>query len=641
VSARSATCPSCGATIEFASSTSLVVVCESCEYASYRTDVKLELIGKVAQVAPIESEIALHARGKFGDVGFEVVGQVQLDHGRGPWNEWAVALDDGTSAWLAEAQGQVLATRAVEARTDLRYASIAAGSEVDLGAEGRWTIAEKGAGRVTAIRGQLPALMKPGDLVRYADLSGPSDGFGTLDFGSGETCEAVYLGRRASVAELALDLSGAQAQPARKVKAARITCPKCAGAIDLRDPENAQRVGCPFCGALMDPRSNAMQVLAVSSTARKEPGIPIGARGKLRGQDFEVLAWLERSVVEDGERYPWDEYLLRRNDGAYRWLVCSDRQWSFVEPLHLADVQRKASRVSYRGTSFRHFSGGVARVDRVLGEVYWEVSVGDTVRSDDYVAPPLMLSFESTDDEKLVSLGTYVEKSEIETAFGLARKLPRAQSMGTLQPNTVRASLKLWWLGAVAISAVVVALALFFHVIHSGRVAYSGQHPFVPAIQGDLASPRGASASTIAPIVTDEFELDGWRGNVEVTIAAPALQHGALSVEGSLVSSETGAVHPFAVRSSGTPSDDAASIGTVERASVRIGSVPGGRYRLRLEPHAALASSNRTFDVVVRRQLATNGLPVVIIVLSWIAPVLMSIIAGAIEGARWQKSSYA
>ena len=63
-------------------------MCESCNYASYRTDVKLELIGKVAQVAPIESALALHARGKIEGVAFEVVGQVQLDHGAGPWNEF-------------------------------------------------------------------------------------------------------------------------------------------------------------------------------------------------------------------------------------------------------------------------------------------------------------------------------------------------------------------------------------------------------------------------------------------------------------------------------------------------------------------------------------------------------------------------
>ena len=35
---------------------------------------------------------------------------------------------------------------------------------------------------------------------------------------------------------------------------------------------------------------------------------------------------------------PW---LLRRDDGAYRWLVRSQGHWSFVEPVGLADVTRE------------------------------------------------------------------------------------------------------------------------------------------------------------------------------------------------------------------------------------------------------------------------------------------------------------
>jgi hypothetical protein len=606
-------------------------VCESCNYASYRTDVALELIGKVAQVAPIESALALRARGTLDGSGFQVVGQVQLDHGAGPWNEWAIAFDDGASAWLAEAQGQVLLMRAVDAGRGLRYADMRAGAEVDLGPHGRWTIAEKGVGRVTAIRGELPSAIVPEALVRYADLSGADGGFGTLDFGAGEICEAVYLGRRASLVELALDLTGAETRPDRKTKAARITCPKCAGAIDLKDPDNALRVGCPYCGALLDPRSTAMSVLAVSSTMRQRPGLPIGAKGRLIGQDFEVLAWLERSITSEGVRYPWDEYLLRRGDGAYRWLVCSERQWSFVEPLNLADVKRSSSRASFKGRSFRHFSGGRARVDSVLGEVYWEVAVGETVSSDDYIDPPLMLSFESSDGEKLVSLGTYLERGVVKSAFGLAQDLPRPSAIGAIQPNPVRSHLKRWWASAAVITAIVLGLDLFFHAVHAGAVAHSGKYPLV----------KLARVGDSSPIVSDEFELKGWRGNAEVIVSAPALAQGSLDLEGSLASSSTGATYPFAVRATGSAGLDASSLRRIESATVRVGGVPGGRYRLRLEPHCQLAAPDATFEVVVRRQRASNALPIVIVLLCWAVPILMSLIAVGLESARWQKSDHA
>ena len=92
----------------------LLVVCAHCNLASWRTDVKLERIGKVAELAPIESPIALGAEGRVDGHAFRVAGVVELDHGRGPWHEWAIRFDDGAWAWLAEAQGQYLVTRAAD-----------------------------------------------------------------------------------------------------------------------------------------------------------------------------------------------------------------------------------------------------------------------------------------------------------------------------------------------------------------------------------------------------------------------------------------------------------------------------------------------------------------------------------------------
>ena len=45
--------------------------------------------------------------------------------------------------------------------------------------------------------------------------------------------------------------------------------------------------------------------------------------------------------------------------------------------------------MTYDGKRFRHFQGGQAKVDVVLGEFYWAVARGDEVASQDYVCPPL------------------------------------------------------------------------------------------------------------------------------------------------------------------------------------------------------------------------------------------------------------
>ena len=95
---RTAACPSCGAPIEFSAATTLLAVCASCNMAAWRTDADVEALGKVAEVTPIQSVVSLGARGAVGNVGWTCVGQIQYDHGAGPWNEWRLLLDDGTDA---------------------------------------------------------------------------------------------------------------------------------------------------------------------------------------------------------------------------------------------------------------------------------------------------------------------------------------------------------------------------------------------------------------------------------------------------------------------------------------------------------------------------------------------------------------
>ena len=145
---RTASCPGCGGTLQFQSAATLCVVCPFCGGASYRSDVALEFLGKVAEVAPIDSPLELGTSGRLGARTWTAVGQVQLDHGAGPWNEWCLLLDDGSFAWLAEAQGELLVTTAV----DGKGASLPSWDEASPGvgfqlAGKTWVVAERGDAR--------------------------------------------------------------------------------------------------------------------------------------------------------------------------------------------------------------------------------------------------------------------------------------------------------------------------------------------------------------------------------------------------------------------------------------------------------------------------------------------------------------
>lgn len=626
MSVRSAQCPSCGAEIEFRSVASLFVVCPHCSHASARSDAKLELIGKVAEVAPIESPIALRATGDLEGRKFTVVGQLQLDHGAGPWNEWAIAFEDGSNAWVAEAQGQILVTIAIDYPLTriASWSKIGAGDEIDFGDRGRWIVAEKGVGVVTAARGELFERLEPGSVVQYADLSGSSGGFGTLDYQAGETCEAVYLGRRYELADLALDTTGAQMPAQRRVRAKKLDCPSCQGAIDLRDADGAKRIGCPYCGALLDPTSETVRVVEAAQEFKRRPTIPIGAIGTLKGAKYEVIAFLERSVRSEGVRYPWDEYLLRRSDGAYRWLVSSNAHWSFVEPLNLADVQVKGARARYGDTSFRRFSRGKARVDVVLGEVYWEVAVGETVKSTDYVAPPRMVSFEETDDEKNVSLGTYLTPGEVTAAFALPVKLVTPRGVGIQQPNGALKTSKSLWKSFALLAALVMLLNLAFHVAAAKRVVLTQDFPAV-------VDPRSGA------LVSDPFELT--RGNALVSIVATGLHEGRFTVDGAFVDVDTQATRDFWVHSNGA--SEASLPDTLGGARVLVGGLSSGRYVLRLVPRSWTSVAAPTFQVTVTNQIPSSGRPWIVILILLAPPVVASLVAAAMENARWQQSDEA
>ena len=71
----------------------------------------LKRIGKMAEVFDDYSALQLMAQGKLGSVNFTVVGRLQYKYEGGSWNEWLVALDDGTSASLSEDNGSFVWTR--------------------------------------------------------------------------------------------------------------------------------------------------------------------------------------------------------------------------------------------------------------------------------------------------------------------------------------------------------------------------------------------------------------------------------------------------------------------------------------------------------------------------------------------------
>ena len=412
-------CPSCGAPIEFSVGSSVAKVCEYCRATIYRSDRGLANLGKVADIANTPSLIAVGDQGKLGGRPFEVLGRVQLDHGKGPWDEYYVTYDYGQAwGWLAYAEGLWFATSLWHERPPLPpYSSLRVELDVPLGNAGVFRVAEVRTGTIVSAEGELPGAFPPGFVRHYADLHGVGGAFATIDYGDNRDRYEIFVGRWFD--ERQMEVTQVGPRTAQKVKLAQIRCPSCGGDVPKLSGERAERIGCPYCGAVSDIASQ--QIIAQQEAARQLPDIPIGARGTLDQVDYVCIAYIRRSADFRGERFGWDEYLLFSEGLGYRWLVKDESSWMWVMPINLAelDLRGMPRRVGFQKRTFTERNRSLARVDYVLGEVYWKCEVGEATRASDYISGRELLSREESPGEVRWSYSAPVPWPVIAQAFGV------------------------------------------------------------------------------------------------------------------------------------------------------------------------------------------------------------------------------
>ena len=633
MSGYQASCPACGATIVFALGASRLRVCEHCGVAVARKGANLATYGKVADLIPTPSVLALGMDGDYeGAPPFRLVGRLQLDWGQGRWDEWMLGFADGSWAWLSEAQGRFHYMGQAPVPPVPAFDDIAVGNTLDLGKAGTFVVAEVRSARFATAQGELPFAVAPGSELHYADLSGPGGQFATLDYGTGNTAEALYVGREVTLDELGL--RPREDEERRQVAGGEsLKCPQCAGPLEVRAPDQTQRIACPWCGSLLDATRD-LAILEALSKPPFRPLIPLGTQGRLRGVTWTVIGVMERSVTVEEVRYPWTEYLLYEPRHGFRWLVEAKRHWSFVEPLSPGDVD--ADSATYGGERFAHFQSGWAEVDAVLGEFYWTVEQDEATESDDYVKPPRMLSKETTRDEggkgKELnwSLGTYVPADELWKAFGQKGDPPEPEGIAPHQPSPFTGSLGPVWKSAALAVAAIFFVFVFLNVVGGKTLHRESIRPAPVVAPG---SPEAAAFAGPFFVTSD--------GNLQVRVSAP-VSNSWLYLDGALINEETGAVDEFDVEVSyysGSDSDGSWSEGSTT-ATEYIPRVPPGRYLLRLEPQWEPGRMPPEYQLTVRSRVPrfAYALLAMLAVLVW--PVLLLWRWFRFEVGRWSESDH-
>ncbi len=644
MSVLQANCPSCAAPIRFDSGSTIVLVCPFCRSAVARNDRQLEDLGKVAEIAESESPLKIGLKGEFRGNRFELTGRAQLAHEQlgGFWDEWYATFSNGWTGWLAEAQGRFYLTfhqpslgdNGVGGGNTTTSTQIPAFETLQLGqsvpqipSKTPLVVAEKGTATARAAEGEIPFQFVPNEKNDYADLSGAGGAFATIDYGTNPPL--VFVGEQVSLDDLGLADARPAEREAGKVSAVAIGCPNCGGSLKLAAPDRTERVTCPFCNSLLDVNQGNLTFLhALQPSPADNFVLPIGAEGTFAGDaKLKIIGAVVRSVTIEEMQYFWHEYLLYDPKIGFRWLVHSDNHWNFVEPVNVADVISSGKNAIYDGETFKIFQDATARVEYVKGEFYWRVEQGEIVRAIDFVAPPQMLSCETTANEINWSLGTYQTIEEIEKAFGVSG-LPKPWNVAPNQPFT----------GGFYINAGLVMLGLLCAV---ALVMFSlGGFGSSTVLSENITLAPTANENTPQTIFSKPFDLRGNR-NVKISASAP-VSNSYADLDVDLINEQNNEVESINVPIeyySGVEDGERWSEGG-QNSDATLSSLPAGRYTLRVEGTWQNFAQPLPVSVKVEQNVARGVNFILSFVLLSLLPLTALIRKFMFESRRWSESMF-
>jgi hypothetical protein len=176
--------------------------CEYCKSVLVRLDLDLARVGTQADFPATGSPIQLGTEGRWRDRSFVVVGRITYAWARGRWNEWHCVLNDGTSAWLSDAQLEYAMTRQVAPHgrmPELR--------NVQVGDRFTWdgisyAVANVLEARYVGTEGDLPFTTWDSTDSTFVDLVSDDGAFATVD--GTESPAQLYLGEYLTFDDLAL-----------------------------------------------------------------------------------------------------------------------------------------------------------------------------------------------------------------------------------------------------------------------------------------------------------------------------------------------------------------------------------------------------------------------------------------------------
>ena len=403
-------------------------------------------------------------------------------------------------------------------------------------------------------------------------------------------------------------------------------CPTCSGSITMRAQGVSMVCVCNNCRSVIDVTDERHQVLtlAVVQTTYTQY-IPLGTRGKLKGQLWEVIGFMVK--IDEKYAVKWGEYLLYNPARGFRWLIENNGHWNYIVPIKsTGDSSLKNG--YYGGKHYSLFHEGTARVLNIWGEFYWRVSVNDVVTLTEFVNNNEILSKEVTESETHWTIGEYIDPESLKVSFKM-KELPVKNGIAPNQPNTATnwKSIFTYWGIFVSIIVLLQFLALF-----------GSQDKQVLKEAYQYVHEPNTSVVVNKEITTQPFILNDETANVQIILESNVL-NSWLYVAGTMVNVNTGEAFEFDRGVEFYSGYDGGESWSEGRRSddIFISGVPGGTYQISFEASGDMSAN---YNLVVKRDVIILGNVLWALALLSIIPFCVIWIRRSFEVNRWSQSDY-
>jgi hypothetical protein len=404
-------------------------------------------------------------------------------------------------------------------------------------------------------------------------------------------------------------------------------CPKCSNPLTVRGMEQTESIACEACGSIIDLTDANFRILSTFQSKMKyKPWIPLGKRGKVKGDLWEVIGYLRRAITVEGVDYEWSEYLLFNPYKGFRWLSEYNGHWNLIKTttqIPKAEEKRTRPAVRYLAQTFLHFQTAEARVVYVVGEFYWKVQAGEKCQVSDYIAPPLILSREKTDQEVTWSIGEYQEPENLWKAFQPGTAIPSRIGVAANQPSPYSGQSS--WL--IKLFGLFFAVAVLIHLF----ILLTAQNKLV--YEKDFVLRQGEQGKAL---VTDFFEVPGRTANVAVKSSAN-VNNNWIYLHLTLIHEE-GRAYDFGREISyyrGVEGGESWSEGSPLDEAV-LPAIPPGKYYLRIETESPAPQVN--YRIQVYRDVPQWFFFFLTLGALAFLPLVMKWRSSRFEAARWAES---